>query len=209
MDYFTRNSLMSIMSSAPSRCSASSVSETDEIYPSISAEMLNSNAVYSASQRREYAKTIRDMEVEMSRLDDEMSRLQQPMDHLANVRQKLQRSLDEHRSIAAPIRRIPQEILSEIFLHCLMDSSNSFNVTIAPLLLTFVCSRWRTVAIFTPRLWSSISLDVVSGTTEMLQTWLSRSGMSPLKLVIDLESMDNDGTTYPRINTLVSHSHHW
>jgi hypothetical protein len=43
----------------------------------------------------------------------------------------------------------------------------------------------------------------------MLQTWLSRSGMSPLKLVIDLESMDNDGTTYPRINTLVSHSHHW
>src|ERR1700683_3102390 len=108
-------------------CGASGASQTYQTYPSPSAEMLSSNAVFSFNQTRKYSKTIADMEVDMSRLDDEMSRLRKAMDHLGNERQKLERSLDEHRSLTAPIRRIPQEILSEIFLHCLSESSDSFD----------------------------------------------------------------------------------
>jgi len=55
--------------------------------------------------RSQYSKTIADIETDISKLDDEMSRLQTVMGQLAAERQSLERSLEEHHSIVAPIRR--------------------------------------------------------------------------------------------------------
>jgi septal ring factor EnvC (AmiA/AmiB activator) len=96
------------MSSAPSNlcptCGVFLASEPCKTYPSPSAEMLKSNTAYSSAQTREFSKTIADVETNMGRLDEEISRLQKAMDHLQNERQKLEASLDEYRSLAAPIR---------------------------------------------------------------------------------------------------------
>ncbi|TDL18376.1 hypothetical protein BD410DRAFT_728582, partial [Rickenella mellea] len=54
----------------------------------------------------------------------------------------------------SPIIRIPCEITSEIFQHCL--SENEFSrpsIKSAPLQISRVCSTWRKLAIRTPRLW--------------------------------------------------------
>ena len=178
-------------------------------YPSLPPNILDSNNAMALSGRvgSQYSKTIADIETDLSKLDDEMSRLQMVMGQLAAERQSLGRSLEEHRSIVPPIRRIPLEVLSGIFIFCAVSScsnSNSkcFNVTRAPIQLSFVCNKWRRLAISMSQLWSSISLKggreltLSSGEshtfysersirTDMLSIWLLRSGSSPLTLGIN------------------------
>ncbi|KAF9530166.1 hypothetical protein CPB83DRAFT_187174 [Crepidotus variabilis] len=54
---------------------------------------------------------------------------------------------------------LPNEIIAEIFVQCLPLKSNHPNPKDAPLLLTHVCSFWRSLAQVTPRLWSSLRLE--------------------------------------------------
>jgi hypothetical protein len=111
---------------------------------------------------------------------------------LAHERQNLAKSLDEYWSLIVPIRRISQEMLSAIFRHCVMSSARSIESDIEPLLLTFVCSRWRRVAIFSPQLRSAIWLPYDRPSVNMLEIWLSQSGTSPLKLDVESENNNNN-----------------
>ena len=59
----------------------------------------------------------------------------------------------------------------------------------APLLLTYVCSHWRTIAIGTPTLWSSLRVDIEqllaqSGRQKLYQMWLDRAWGTPVSLDI-------------------------
>ena len=53
------------------------------------------------------------------------------------------------------------DILSTIFLHCLPDDplQIALSPTEAPLLLTHICQRWRTLAYHQPRLWEWLTLN--------------------------------------------------
>ncbi|KAI5891824.1 uncharacterized protein SCHCODRAFT_02581995 [Schizophyllum commune H4-8] len=91
------------------------------------------------------------------RLSNELARLalgDHPSPSLEALRERVTSQLNVNRSIAAPVRRLPSELLSEIFL--VLDTTTSraemIAKTIAP-----VCVLWRTTAYSTPRLWSSIS----------------------------------------------------
>ncbi|KAF8625077.1 hypothetical protein AX15_005559 [Amanita polypyramis BW_CC] len=55
------------------------------------------------------------------------------------------------------IQSLSSEILSEVFLHCL-TAHETTRASIPPLLLCHICSRWRRVALGTPRLWRYLSL---------------------------------------------------
>jgi hypothetical protein len=149
------------------------------------------------------------------------------MGQLAAERQSLERSLEEHRSIVALIRRIPLELLSGIFIFCTdsssLGSNSSFDVTQTHIQLSFVCNKWRRLAISMSQLWSSISLHGgyeyanSLGFTEitersvpmdMLNTWLFRSGSSPLTLGIDVSCLEHDALT-SCIDIMIPHSHRW
>ncbi|KAJ7157061.1 hypothetical protein C8R43DRAFT_832370, partial [Mycena crocata] len=57
-------------------------------------------------------------------------------------------------AVLAPIRRVPAEILAEIFTHCVQNDAHSLtNPRYAPLLLGRVCGLWRNVSISTAVLW--------------------------------------------------------
>ena len=61
-----------------------------------------------------------------------------------------------------PVRRVPVDILSMVFLECLPDRDNTQLVPsarTAPLLVSAICSDWREIAISTPHLWNSIFLS--------------------------------------------------
>ena len=78
------------------------------------------------------------------------------------------------RALLAPIRRLPAEILSEIFIHCVpcaawvpYDGRNMVGMTplflltttqAAPIILMHVCRQWRRVALDTPRLFTQFIL---------------------------------------------------
>ncbi|KAJ7618116.1 hypothetical protein DFH06DRAFT_98642 [Mycena polygramma] len=93
-------------------------------------------------------------------------------------------------ALASPIRRMPPEILQEIFVACLptrhfpiMDAS------CAPLLLGRVCRAWRAISLSTPVLWSAVHValqgqDPTEEAAGKLRVWLRRSGDCPLFISI-------------------------
>ncbi|TEB18500.1 hypothetical protein FA13DRAFT_1648645, partial [Coprinellus micaceus] len=66
-------------------------------------------------------------------------------------------SINVHRTIISLSRRIPDDVLREIFIQCLPQNHDAtLCPSDPPILLTNICQRWRRVARSTPRLWSSI-----------------------------------------------------
>ncbi|KAF9042199.1 hypothetical protein BJ165DRAFT_256460 [Panaeolus papilionaceus] len=64
--------------------------------------------------------------------------------------------------ILAPIRRLSEDVLAEIFCHCIPTTRNARPfVSEAPLLLTLVCKTWRIIATSTPRLWTTLHIPAV------------------------------------------------
>lgn len=106
---------------------------------------------------------------------------------------------------ASSIQAIPPEILGQIFINCLADEHCKIlpRKTTAPLLVAQVCSIWRTVALSTPQLWSSM-LITFPMQERLANAWLSRSGGLPLKIGIESESYDWPGVF---LDILARHSH--
>ncbi|KAF6755333.1 hypothetical protein DFP72DRAFT_896498 [Ephemerocybe angulata] len=111
-----------------------------------------------------------------------------------------------------PISALPPEILSQIFIDCLDPHKPAAMVsTSAPLLLTQICSPWRTIAHTTPFLWTRThlflayfrpgSMDTATSENEAeiqaqedearlphIKSWFSRTGPDlPLHLSISDE----------------------
>ncbi|KAF9467561.1 hypothetical protein BDZ94DRAFT_1248416 [Collybia nuda] len=114
-------------------------------------------------------------------------------------------------SFASP--NLPTEILSTIFLHC-ADSDgvlNSSNTIDMPLLLTKICSGWRSVAINTQSLWSRLFINIQPNSEHqatLASTWLERSGACPLQIYIIWQTppfLDS----HPVLDIIIQHSYHW
>ncbi|THH12570.1 hypothetical protein EW146_g7571, partial [Bondarzewia mesenterica] len=131
------------------------------------------------------------------------------------------------------MQTLPPEVLSEIFLNCIIINAVTLPSR-APILLTRVNRLWRAVALSTPRLWSYLYLARSLGRTESsearahmpsddgtkartyitaLRTWLSLSKRTPLTLrfwVHDIYPTSGDEdllAEYMRI--LCTHSARW
>ncbi|KIM41408.1 hypothetical protein M413DRAFT_52928, partial [Hebeloma cylindrosporum] len=117
-------------------------------------------------------------------------------------RDEVDRAVLQLYRILSPARNVSEGIWSKIFSHCLSDTSlPTVNFSEAPLLLTRVCRGWKSIAIKTPQLWSSVSVDIpsyemrnkrsadwsdigVSSRKAMLNDWLDRSGELPLTIAM-------------------------
>jgi hypothetical protein len=90
----------------------------------------------------------------------------------------------------SPISRLPSDILGEIFIWCLCANGfQSLNepgrLSLEPLTLSHVNSRWRDVAISTSSLWSTIWVDRPrEAHVPMVALWLERSRQCPLVLYL-------------------------
>ncbi|KAJ7113992.1 hypothetical protein C8R44DRAFT_855803 [Mycena epipterygia] len=112
----------------------------------------------------------------LEHLDDEIARLRVRLRQLEEERGPLTTYHAQNKAILSPLRRMPLEVLAEIFswtLPPIRDILNRrrFDAKDSPWVLTHVCCRWRTIALSIPSLWS---LVVISG---------SRMSANPLSLV--------------------------
>lgn len=123
--------------------------------------------------------------------------------HLKAERDQAQFDIEALQNILSPIRRIPVEILSEIFVRCLSkDGLTRPSSGEAPLLLMMICRRWRDVAISTPKLWSSLSILLTERChphLSLIQTFLSRSAPLPFSFLIEenAEYLPSQPITHP------------
>ncbi|KAJ6491036.1 hypothetical protein C8R45DRAFT_901342 [Mycena sanguinolenta] len=95
-------------------------------------------------------------------LDQEISRVKGRLRELEKEHTALSESHAQNMSILSPLRRVPTEILGEIFSWTLplsLSHQSVVDVENCPWVLTHVCRRWRAVALSTPSLWSLIIVD--------------------------------------------------
>jgi hypothetical protein len=96
--------------------------------------------------------------------------------------QRLDNELDLIRPILSPIRRVPPEILGEIFASIPADKHplspiRTYQSTLCTLCL--VCKAWKDAAQSLPRLWSNLNVELTEVgprlTPEKLKIWSSRA----------------------------------
>ncbi|KAJ7849605.1 hypothetical protein B0H13DRAFT_1517062, partial [Mycena leptocephala] len=107
-----------------------------------------------------------------------------------------------------PVLELPNEIISEIFIHFLpiYPACPPLTGRLSPTTLTHICRKWREIALTTPLLWRAIGLSDERH-NDICNTWLTRSRCCPLSIHVnehfDWESM-------PQIlSALISHRSRW
>lgn len=129
---------------------------------------------------------------------------------MQSERRRVAKILQEHRSLIAPIRRLPVEVLSKVFL---CGDLASFDESKGPLLFAVVCNRWRSVAISTQALWSSIDFEVkyLIPPLKIIHLWLARSGSHPLNILWPnpYNGHDDSAARQAVFVALLSHQSRW
>ncbi|KAJ7644578.1 hypothetical protein FB45DRAFT_1053305 [Roridomyces roridus] len=122
------------------------------------------------------------------------------------------------RAVVAPVRKLPAELLLEIFMLILVEVGKETHrigfvrSRLRPrLALTQVCARWRHVMHTSPQIWAvGIELYVRQSTTSddlaAVQRWLDRS--APLPIPISLSS-GLDALSSSAMEVLCSTAHRW
>ncbi|KAJ7903856.1 hypothetical protein B0H13DRAFT_2663571 [Mycena leptocephala] len=90
-----------------------------------------------------------------------------------------------------PVLTLPNEIVSEIFLHFMPPHPifPPLNGLLSPATLTQICRRWREVALAVPALWSTIELSdrriPFEQHRHITENWLKRSRHCPLSIYLN------------------------
>ena len=176
--------------------------------------LLRTNDIPLESTIREVKESLKAPLIELQEIEIEIQRLCELVETMKIKRETIQKRIDDHNVILAPVRRLPLDVLHEIFFHCLPTHRNPImKSSESPILLTRICHSWRAVALSSPRIWSKIHIplpgdpssstgygiiteettlssrrqrysDLLQLRCDVVREWLSRSGTCPLSFSI-------------------------
>ncbi|KAJ3535960.1 hypothetical protein NMY22_g6248 [Coprinellus aureogranulatus] len=159
--------------------------------PSPFAACFKSNQALPPRDLANLKSILKSQVADLSALDKEIEELQQLLDLRRADQQRLQDGVQAHMSLVSPIRRLPAEILQQIFLLCrAAHRMPVIRKEEAPLLLTSVCRGWRDLALGTPELWDSIHIPIRYDFDQecpkfyfhIAERWLDRAKQAPLSI---------------------------
>ncbi|KAJ7623935.1 hypothetical protein DFH06DRAFT_1481774 [Mycena polygramma] len=145
--------------------------------------------------------------VRVAELQTQILDLERTLTGLRFEQSKPQRRLDAYKY---PVTTLPNEIVSEIFMHVMPPYPKSPPLTgpSSPTFLAQICRQWRKLALDLCPLWRVISLDG-SGfewETRMVRLWLDRSRCCPLDIRLGKKlTRDHDA----RAEAVASHRTRW
>ncbi|KAJ7613161.1 hypothetical protein FB45DRAFT_1065246 [Roridomyces roridus] len=157
-------------------------------------DMLHTNAIPADEDCRRIQDIVGEKRQQADGLAKEITRIRALLQGLVTRHGQFISSIDAHLVLLSPARRLPDDVLGGIFTACVpCDRAASLNGADAPLLLCHISQRWRSIALSTPLLWSSLHIvaPVTTLTAEndrllqinaVAKTWLSRSGCLPLTI---------------------------
>ncbi|KAJ7654643.1 hypothetical protein DFH06DRAFT_518532 [Mycena polygramma] len=148
--------------------------------------LLNSNEPPLDSDVPVVQSAISQADRRLARLGNEIAQLRDRLQRLEEERDRLSSSRARICAILSPLRRMPPEVLSEIFGWTLPLGKDSlkrrkFRITDSPWVFTHVSCRWRAVAVRNPLLWSLVAItysDTDPSTAyplPMVETQISRA----------------------------------
>ncbi|KAJ7670746.1 hypothetical protein DFH06DRAFT_141391 [Mycena polygramma] len=126
-------------------------------------KLIGSNLPPTDLQLREMRCTLDSSRAELLDLEQTVLKVSLILSELECQRSIRRKAVEALLGALSPIRRIPTEILSTIFLRCRDNSLRSWTYCIAdsreaPMVLGQVSSRWRSVCHGTPLLWDRVCL---------------------------------------------------
>ncbi|KAE9407239.1 hypothetical protein BT96DRAFT_150934 [Gymnopus androsaceus JB14] len=134
------------------------------------------------------------LQKKISETESQVESLEAQISELTCQRDSKLVELASFRNIIAPIRRIPMEILSEIFELAHLPNDGIFHSKHDIVLYTHnfssVCAAWRKVALATPRLWSKLCFHEgykskpFESKAEQVKEWINRSRGLPLDVYL-------------------------
>ncbi|KAG9316454.1 hypothetical protein JVU11DRAFT_2488 [Chiua virens] len=134
--------------------------------------------------------TLQSIDEDIEECQRHIARAHAEMRLLERRRDAVQRRVSIHRARLSPLRTVPDQVLQEIFQYCLPDTPYVVpNARTAPLILTHVCRRWRSVMHGSSEFWASIALHDrgvwnYELEVEMVTGWLHRSSTRPIRMSI-------------------------
>ncbi|PPR01186.1 hypothetical protein CVT24_006062 [Panaeolus cyanescens] len=120
-------------------------------------------------------------------LSEKIFKLMTELDMIKGNRRPLEKQVAAYAVMKSPIRRVPGDILYEIFRHYTTDLNSKTN---SPLTLAHVCQSWRRVAFGTSSLWNNIHIqwpgdDAADNSMEKFKHHLHLSRSLPISLCLD------------------------
>ncbi|KAK7464885.1 hypothetical protein VKT23_006094 [Stygiomarasmius scandens] len=158
---------------------------------------------------------LRNADLDVKTYHSEIKKRHAEIISLQNRMEGLQRHAEAYGSLLAPIRKLPLELLTKLFVEYCADGNVLGEEVVCPaLVLSHVSGGWRELALSTPKLWSNLSVDFDyhqrEGWASMIKVMMTRSKKSPLTLSIHSEDTFEDiDACLPAIQTLAEHSSHW
>ncbi|KAJ6524682.1 hypothetical protein DFH09DRAFT_1189251 [Mycena vulgaris] len=154
---------------------------------------------------------------ECAELNDEISRMQKLLNELTQKRDALDDFIAAHLAMVSPARRLPEDIIRDVFVACLPSHRNPFIISNeSPLLLCQICSDWRRLALSTPRLWAAVHVVVpdepkAQVLVHILENWLNRSDVLPLSISVVFSRVWTweDDPVAPALRLLTRFSRRW
>ncbi|KAJ7286309.1 hypothetical protein C8J57DRAFT_661697 [Mycena rebaudengoi] len=151
---------------------------------------------------------IQESESSILDIDAKIAHLSSQIRDLVCLRQLEREKITTLCAVAASIRRLPTELLTDIFLLFVEDYADYRRPVLR---LSQVSSYWRQVAHSTPRLWTFLYLRPKTKPTEdymsSTKAWMERSSPLPVSVHVDttLPAMDLAGL----MNVLLSVANRW
>ncbi|KAJ7659292.1 hypothetical protein DFH06DRAFT_439152 [Mycena polygramma] len=169
----------------------------------------------------------------LASLEADRARVKAIEAQIADIKQSISALLAEQtlareriESYKYPVLTLPNEIMSEIFMHLLPQYPLCPPLTgnLSPHLLLRVCRKWRDIALSTPILWRAIlvektipdcdplrrrmtdnKMSVARGQASRVKSWLDRSGRLPLSIqIVEYEFLEED-----ILRAIVPHHARW
>ncbi|KAJ6456368.1 hypothetical protein C8R45DRAFT_576748 [Mycena sanguinolenta] len=162
--------------------------------------------------------------LQLQHLDDKIAVMRKALEKLTEERDALGAYMEAHKALLSPARRLPRDIIEEIFMACLPTHRNCvMSATEAPLSLGRICSTWRAISLSTPRLWcrlhivqpypgnSALHKAKVAQRLEVGDAWLKRSGNCALSISLEgtIGSADFIAEQARFLNLLIPHASRW
>ncbi|KAJ7198365.1 hypothetical protein GGX14DRAFT_573606 [Mycena pura] len=155
-------------------------------------ELLLTNSVPSDIQLNEIHSFIGSAKAKITILDDQISQMQRTLVRLESQRAELADLVKSHHGVVSTIRRLPRDILREVFSHYLGAIVPPLHSPEALLHLVGVCAPWRAIALASPLLWRHIRLtgrrEICEDSGKFQQISLQLQRSAPVALSIHVEN---------------------
>ncbi|KAJ7762920.1 hypothetical protein B0H16DRAFT_1528152 [Mycena metata] len=145
--------------------------------PSFPHHLLGTNDPPTYLETSEVQNSLDETKAQILRLDATIAALQASLEKHRRLRQSAADQLRHGSTILSVVRRIPTDVLVEIFNLTVPDAARKHATNRCPWVLGRVCSRWRAISLALPELWTTIDRKIPLA---MVKAHIDRSLPHPL-----------------------------